>query len=329
MGADLYSEEKQMTELVLFVDDDRAILEFAEHILKDKGCHIVTMKDPVAALNYLGQERVAVLVSDYNMPVMSGLELIEKANSVSPETIKIMMTAYADLSVALSAINQCQVFKFITKPWKSNEMIYTIKDALRRYRTMQTIHRENEDVLHSLAQTIELKDPQTRGHCDRVAAYAVQIAKALGLSLDMQREIKYGGWLHDCGKIGVPEHVLNAGRKLDAHEYEIIKNHSNWGADVATKANLSEVVINIVLYHHERFDGTGYPSGLQGEDIPIEARIVSVADVFDALATDRPYRPRFSRKEAYEFIISMKAKELDPALVDLFVECESESSVET
>jgi len=310
-----------MLETVLFVDDDRSVLEFAEHVFKDKGCNVITINDPVAALELIRHDEIAVLVSDNNMPVMCGLELIEKANTVSPETVKIIMTAYADLSVALCAINQCQVFKFVPKPWKPEEMLNTVKDALRRYRTMQTMRRENEDVLHSLAQTIELKDSQTRGHCDRVATYAVRIAKALGLSMDMQREIKYGSWLHDCGKIGVPEHVLNAGRKLDADEYNLMKNHSSWGADVASKANLSEVVINIVLYHHERFDGVGYPCGLKGESIPIEARIVSVADVFDALSSDRPYRPGFSQKVAIEMVLAMKGKELDPGLVDIFVSC--------
>ena len=310
-----------MSEIVLIVDDDKVILKFAEHVFKDKGCHVVTMNDPVAALEYLGREEVAVLVSDNNMPVMCGLELIEKANIVSSETVKIIMTAYGDLSVALCAINQCQVFKFVSKPWKPKEMLETVKGALHRYRTLQTIRRENEDVLHSLAQTIELKDSRTRGHCDRVATYAVQIAKALGLSMDMQREIKYGSWLHDCGKIGVPEHVLNASRKLEANEYELMKNHSLWGADVARKANLSEVVINIVMYHHEYFGGNGYPSGIKGEEIPIEARIASVADVFDALSSDRPYRHRFSLDESLGLVTSMKGKELDPALVDLFVTC--------
>ena len=129
-----------MSETVLIVDDDdRAVLKFAEHVFRDKGCHVVTMNDPVAALEYLGREEVAVLVSDYNMPVMSGLELIEKANIVSPETVKIIMTAYGDLSVALCAINQCQVFKFVPKPWEPKEMLDTVKDALRRYRTLHRL----------------------------------------------------------------------------------------------------------------------------------------------------------------------------------------------
>lgn len=312
-----------MSEIVLVVDDDEAILEFAKHVLSGLGCQVVTLNDPVAALAYLGREEVAVLLTDNNMPVMCGLELIEKANIVASETVKIIMSAYADLSVALCAINQCQVFKFVSKPWKPKEMIDTVNDALQRYRTLQTLRRENEDVLRSLAQTIELKDPCTRGHCDRVATVAVQIAKILGLSIDMQREIKYGGWLHDCGKIGVPGHVLNANRKLEADEYELVKNHSAWGADVARKANLSAVVINVILCHHERYDGTGYPSGIGGEDIPIEARIVSVADVFDALATDRPYRKGLSLEETLDLVVSMKGKELDPFLVDLFINCQA------
>ncbi|MDD2464567.1 MAG: HD domain-containing protein [Desulfobulbus sp.] len=318
-----------MPEIVLVVDDDEAILEFAKHVLSGLSCQVVTLNDPVAALDYLGHEEVAVLVTDNNMPVMCGLELIEKANIVASETVKIIMSAYADLSVALCAINQCQVFKFVPKPWKPEEMADTVIDALQRHRTLQTLRRENEDVLRSLAQTIELKDPCTRGHCDRVATVAVQIAKILGLSIDMQREIKYGGWLHDCGKIGVPEHVLNANRKLEADEYTIVKNHSVWGADVARKANLSAVVVNVILCHHERYDGTGYPNGIGGEDIPIEARIVSIADVFDALVTDRPYRKGLSLEETLDLVISMKGKELDPFLVDLFINCQAYLADET
>ncbi|MGD9949772.1 MAG: HD domain-containing phosphohydrolase [Desulfobulbus sp.] len=318
-----------MSEIVLVVDDDEAILEFAQYVLSDLGFQVVTQNDPVAALDYLGREEVAVLITDNNMPVMCGLELIEKANSLAAETIKIIMSAYADLSVALCAINQCQVFKFVSKPWKPKEMIDTVTDALQRHRTLQTLRRENEDVLRSLAQTIELKDPYTRGHCDRVATVAVQIAKILGLSIDMQREIKYGGWLHDCGKIGIPEHVLNANRKLEAGEYTIVKNHSVWGADVARKANLSTAVINVILCHHERYDGSGYPNGISGEDIPIEARIVSVSDVFDALVTDRPYRKGLSLEETLDLVISMKGKELDPFLVDLFINCQAYLADET
>lgn len=312
--------KKLMPEKVLVVDDDQAILEFASHALKETGCQVVTMNDPVTALEYLRSEEVAVLVSDNNMPVMCGLELIEKANAVSSETVKIIMSAYTDLTTTLCAINQCQVFKFVSKPWAAKEMVATVTDALRRYHTLQILRRENEDVLRSLAQTIELKDSYTRGHCDRVATLAVRIARILDLSVDMQREIKYGSWLHDCGKIGIPERILNATRKLEADEFELIKKHPVWGADVARKANLSAVIINVILGHHERFDGSGYPDGVRGENIPIEARIVAVADVFDALSTDRPYRKGMPLEQAIGIVQSMKGGELDPALVELFLD---------
>ena len=309
-----------MVEQILVVDDDQAILDFTYQVLTHAGWRVVTMSDPLAALDYLGREEVAVLLTDNNMPVMRGLELIEKANSVASETVKIIMSAYTDLSVALRAINQCQVFKIVPKPWSAEEMLRTIGDALLRHRTLQKIRSENEDILRSLAQTIELKDHYTKGHCDRVATYAVAIAKGLDLSVDMQREIKYGSWLHDCGKIGVPERILNAARKLEPEEFAIIKNHPSWGADVASKANLSSVVVNIILCHHEHFGGGGYPQNLAGEEIPIEARIVSVADVFDAIASDRPYRQGLSLQESAALVVEMRGKELDPSLVDLFLE---------
>ena len=312
-----------MRDKVLVVDDDTAILDFAKLVLKDIDCQVVTMNDPMTALDYLRHEQVAVLISDNNMPIMRGLELVEKANVDSSETVKIIMSAYTDLSMALSALNQCQVFKLISKPWAPKEMFDTVTDALHRYHTLQIIKRENEDVLRSLAQTIELKDLYTRGHCDRVATFAVQLAKDFGLSTDMQREIKYGSWLHDCGKIGVPERVLNANRKLEADEYDLIKNHPGWGAEVARKANLSEVIINVILGHHEHFDGSGYPTGIAGNDIPIEARIASVADVFDALTSDRPYRKGLPLDKALEIVIEMKGKELDPALVGLFLDSQA------
>ncbi len=307
-----------MPEKVLIVDDDKAILELASRVLQDIDCHVISFNDPLTALEYLGQEEVAVLITDNKMPVMHGLELIEKANSISPETVKIIMSAYADLPMALCAINQCQVFKFITKPWEPTQLAGTVTDALRRYSTFQIIRRENEDVLRSLAQTIELKDPCTKGHCDRVATFAVQIAKHIGMPTDIQREIKYGSWLHDCGKIGVSEMVLNARRKLKPEEYEQVKKHPVWGADVAKKANLSSTVVNVVLSHHERYDGHGYPNGLAGDNIPLEARIVSVADIFDAISSDRPYRKSLPLEKSIALIESMKGKELDAEIVDIF-----------
>lgn len=310
-----------MKESVLFVDDNNLTLETIKRLLG--GCRdfrLLTAGSAVEALQIIHREEIAVVVSDNIMPDISGLNFLSSLKKISPDTVKILMSGYADLASALAAINRSEVYRYILKPWKDEELISTVQDALSRYHITQSLHRGDEDILLSLAQTIELKDPLTRGHCDRVAVYAMLIAEKFGLSRIMLREIKYGSWLHDCGKIGISELILNGPDGLTEEQYETMKQHSHWGADVAAKANLSQMTRNIIHYHHERYDGTGYPHGLKGEDIPLEARIVSVADVFDALTSDRPYRKSFSREETIASISAMSGESLDPQFVEIFLE---------
>jgi putative nucleotidyltransferase with HDIG domain len=170
----------------------------------------------------------------------------------------------------------------------------------------------------SLVHALELKDPYTRGHSERVASYALSIAQYLGLAEEVLTAIRYASWLHDCGKIGVSENILNSEGPLDEAEIHIIRNHPMWGADVARKARLSDIIVNTILSHHERYDGKGYPSGLQDGEIPFEARIISVADIYDALTTERPYRKAYTPERALEMLISMKGNVLDPQIVDCF-----------
>jgi putative two-component system response regulator len=249
------------------------------------------------------------------MPGMRGIELLTKIKEISPHTVKIMMTGSANLATTLAAINSGEVFRFVLKPWSKAEMLRAVKDGVRRYRVLQSIKREDEFILHSLAQTIELKDASTKGHCDRVATLALRLAKALGVSDDLQQEIRYGSWLHDCGKIGVPEAILNAERELTVEEFAIVKQHPEWGCEVVRKANLSKIVQDIVLYHHERYDGKGYPRGLAGASIPLEAQIVSAADICDALTMDRPYRKGLDSEQLIRTLTGMTGTNLDPELV--------------
>lgn len=310
-----------MKETVLFVDDDRIILEYAVDVFKGKGVTVVTAGSAGEALQIVAGREVAVMVTDNHMPEMGGMELLERVGDISPDTVKIMMTAFTDVSTVLSAINRGEVFRFVPKPWEAPVMLKAVRDAIRRYRLLKGVQREEEFLLYSLGQTIELKDPHTKGHCDRVAAYALQIADMLGMEDAVQREIRYGSWLHDCGKIGIPETILNAPRALTEEEYTIVKKHPVWGAEVVRKANLSAIIHDIVLYHHERYDGKGYPTGIAGEDIPLEARIVAVADVYDALSSDRPYRPAMPTDKARQLIIEQRGTAFDPAIVDLFLDC--------
>ena len=305
----------RVQETVLFVDDERSYLAYTSGIFENRGLNILTANSALEALELVQHQSVAVVVSDSEMPGMRGVELLTRIKEISPHTVKIMMTGSADLATTLAAINSGEVFRFVLKPWKKPEMLRAVKDGLRRYRVLQSIKREDEFILHSLAQTIELKDASTRGHCDRVATLALRLAQALGVAEDLQMEIRYGSWLHDCGKIGVPEAILNAERELTREEFQVVMKHPEWGHEVARKANLSKTVQDIILYHHERYDGQGYPCGLTGASIPLEAQIVSAADICDALTMDRPYRPGFNREELIQTLTEMTGKNLAPELV--------------
>jgi putative two-component system response regulator len=309
-------QKKNAQETVLFVDDDRSVLHYTCAIFENKGLTVLTADCALDALAIVGEQSVAVVVSDNEMPGMRGVELLTKIKDLSPHTVKIMMTGSADLATALAAINSGEVFRFVLKPWKKAEMLRAVKDGIHRYRVLQSIKSEDEFILHSLAQTIELKDASTKGHCDRVATLALQLAEALGLSREAQHEIRFGSWLHDCGKIGVPEAILNAQRGLTEEEFKIIMKHPEWGCDVVRKANLSRTVQEIVLYHHERYDGTGYPRGLKGDNIPLEAQIVSAADICDALTMNRPYRAGLGSEELVAILSGMRGKNLSPKIVD-------------
>ena len=255
-----------MSETVLFVDDEENILRSIERLFMDKDLTLRSVTNAKSALSVLQQEDVAVIVSDNMMPGMSGLDLLYQVRDISPSTVKVLMTAYADLGTAVEAINKSEIFRFVLKPWDNNELEWVVEESLARYRIIQALSRGTESTLLSLAQTIELKDPYTRGHCERVGEYAVAMARRLGFAESACHEIRHGCWLHDCGKIGVPREILNFRGPLDASQYATVKNHPAWGAEVARQGRLSKRVINIILHHHERFDGYRISPSAQGAE---------------------------------------------------------------
>jgi response regulator RpfG family c-di-GMP phosphodiesterase len=304
---------------VLIVDDEPSILRSMERTFRDADLSILTADSGEQALEILGQENIAVVVSDNRMPGMSGIDLLAKVRTISPDTVRIMMTAFGDLQTAIAAINTSEVFRFVTKPWDNDDLIAVVNEGVTRYHVVKELRKGNESCYLSIAQAIELKDPYTRGHCDRVANYAVNLSEALGLSETIIREIRFGSWLHDCGKIGVPEAILNYGGRLPVDQFELIKQHPLWGSEVARLARMSGTIVNIILHHHERYDGSGYPAGLIGDHIPIEARIVSIADVFDALHSDRPYRKAYEGVHALSVMQELTGSFFDPQLMEIFM----------
>jgi putative nucleotidyltransferase with HDIG domain len=309
-----------MSESVLFVDDEQHVLNALQRVFADSALETVFTRSPVEALELCRSKKFAVIVSDNMMPKIKGLELLTRIKEESPETVRCLLTAHADLATALQAINNGEVFRFIVKPWQNEELYQAVSEGIARFRLLSALRQRDEGILHSLAETIELKDRYTRGHCDRVAEYAVKICELLELPSPAVREIRYGSWLHDCGKIGVPETILNSTSMLSEQEMIIVWKHPEWGANVAQQAHLSPMVVNIIRHHHERFDGNGYPFRLKGMSIPLEARIVAVADVFDALTSDRPYKPAMSFTKARKIMEDMREIHLEGRLVDLFLQ---------
>jgi len=308
-----------MTAEILFVDDCKLTLHCSRDLFLSRGIEILTASDAAQALELFKRHEIAVVVSDNQMPGMSGLEFLSRLRSVSPDTVKVLVSAHVDLPTALAAINGSEVYRCLLKPWKDEEILEVVREGVRRYRLTHAMRREDDSVLLSLGQTIELKDPSTKGHCDRVAVYALMIAEAMRIPKETRRQIKFGSWLHDCGKIGVSETILNCARRLTDLEFETMKMHTSWGADLAEKAQLSAVARNIIKHHHERYDGAGYPAAIGGEAIPVETRIVSVADVYDAITMDRPYRKGFPYPVAREMLRDMSGSSLDPEIVALFL----------
>ena len=254
------------------------------------------------------------------MPGESGIEFLFKARQLAPDTVRVMMTAYADLGTALKAINHCEAYRFVVKPWDNQELVELVNNCVLRFELLNSLRLKDEAIYSSLAQAIELKDRYTRGHSDRVVEFSMALGRRMGLPLDTLIHLQHGAMLHDCGKIGVPEATLNFPGKLDSDQMDVIRMHPDWGGEVARAAGMHQTTVNVILYHHEFYNGHGYPAGLAGDDIPLEARIVAVADVYDALLSDRPYRKALLPDEALRVFLAMSGTVLDPLIVEYFIE---------
>ncbi|TFH31752.1 MAG: HD domain-containing protein, partial [Deltaproteobacteria bacterium] len=269
-----------MDNTILLVVVEANTLNALARLFLNRDVRVLRAGNGEEALGIVRKEPVAVVVSDDLMPGTRGVELLSRVRDLSPDTVRVLLTETADLPAAAEAIARGEVSRFQVKPWVDEEIVRTVEEGLWRYRMVRSLRHGDEATLQSIAETIELRDPYTRGHCDRMAAFALKIAEALSLPEETRRAIRLGSWLHDCGKINVPETILNRPGRLSAADFEVVRKHPEWGAEVGRQANLPEEVINIILYHHERFDGRGYPTGAKGTEIPLEARLIAVADIF-------------------------------------------------
>jgi putative nucleotidyltransferase with HDIG domain len=266
-----------------------------------------------------------MVISDHKMPEMEGTEFLKRAYEINPETVRMLVTAFADAEILRQAINEGKVHRYIKKPWTPNDLLNVIEACLGIYQ----LNRDNQKLAYDLKElfsgtisaimeALDAKDPHTSGRSKRVTFYALKIGEAMGLSNQSLSELEIAGLLHDIGMIGVPVNIITKPDNLTDDEYELIKNHTIIGMRILEEIKQLSLVIRIVGCHHEHFNGEGYPYGLKADEIPIESQIIAIADAYDGLTTERAYRSSLSHGEAVSMIKAASGSQFNPDIVDIF-----------
>jgi len=260
------------------------------------------------------------------MPSMSGVELLSRVKKAYPDTIRMVLTGFADLQIAISAVNRGDIFRFLTKPCDNEAVIQAINAAIEQHElsnaakelaVVQRIKGGLEGTLRAFTRLVEFRDPYTAGHMDRTAELSGMIAERLGLDTDTSQGLRLAALVHDIGKIAVPAGILNKPGKLSEAEFALIKTHPMVGADVFQAMETEWPLSRIILEHHERIDGSGYPNGLLGSQLLMESKILQVADVMDATMSHRPYRQNLGPKTSIQILKDSRGTILDPQAVDV------------
>lgn len=321
----------------LIVDDEPRLRQVLAHLMRNDGFTCLEAGNGQEAIAVLERQPVTLVMSDLRMPRLDGMTLLRQIRARWPDTAVVMITAVADVEVAVSCL-AVGAMDYLTKPFHLEEVRARVAQALEKRRLVLENRGYQESLqekvaaqarrleelflasVQSLAEALEVKDPYTRGHSVRVSHYSSVIATEMGLGGELLRRIELGGHVHDIGKIGVREDVLNKPAKLTIDEYQHVMTHPmvGWKILAPLLGDMPEA-LNIVRSHHERFDGRGIPDGLAGTDIPIEARIAAAADSFDAMTSDRPYRPGLSMHDALTEIVRCSGAQFDPRVVEAVI----------
>jgi putative two-component system response regulator len=334
---------------VLVVDDEAYIREIICRKLGGDGYACDDADDAESALAKLSQDSYDCVLSDINMPGMDGIELLRRIRQADQDVAVIMITGAPDLDGALEAM-RLGAYDHLAKPLNLVHLSLTVERAIEQKRLV-TENREyqrnlenmvlertnqlreaNEELrrlfmgsIKALAQALEAKDEYTQGHSARVAEVSVSIARYLSLGENEVNDIWLAGFLHDIGKIGIQESVLNKPGKLTSSEWELVQQHPVVAERILCPIEELAEVIKIVRHHHERYDGSGYPDGIKGSDIPLGARILSVADAYDALTSKRPYREALTHDAAIAVLEEAAGTQFDPVIVRAFLSSGSDA----
>ncbi|MBS1853166.1 MAG: response regulator [Acidobacteria bacterium] len=332
------------SERILVVDDEEAIREIVSSMLSSAHYKCRQAASGLEALALLDSgEEFELVLSDLMMAELDGIGLLERTKERFPDMPVVMVTAVHDISVALAAIRN-GAYDYLLKPFEREQLLATVRRALenrhlklenRRYQTeleslveartaqlkeaMRDLERSYDITLEALGNALDLKDAETEGHSKRVTAFTIAIARAMGLPKDEIAIIARGAFLHDIGKMAIPDAILRKPGALSPDEVTIMREHCYHGFQMLHRIPFLAEAAQIVYSHQERFDGTGYPRGLKGEQIPLGARIFAVADTLDAITSDRPYRAAQTVGAAREEILRWSGRQFDPEVVKVFL----------
>ena len=319
---------------IIVVDDEQGIVDSLSIFLKRSGYSFTGTTNPLEAIERVRNEHFDMMILDFMMDPIHGDEVVEEIRKFNKDLYILLLTGHKDLAPPLETIKRLEIQGYCEKSDKFDQLLLLIESGIKLIEQMNTIktinkqlHDKNEeleraylDTIGILRQTVEAKDPYTRGHSDRVSEYSVLIGKKLGLDEKTLHILKIGGLFHDIGKIGIPDSILLKESKLSDEEYSQIKNHPMIGVHMLGDAAIFTDILPIVKHHHERYDGRGYPSQLVGEDIPYVARIAAVADTFDAMTSKRSYRDSLPIDIVRAEIERCSGTQFDPNIAKVFLD---------
>lgn len=325
-----HSSSPQVTQSILIVDDEPGVRKALAKLLRNKGYAVSLAGSVQEAISELTREVPSLLITDIHMPDGSGLDLARYLKEYLPEVPFLIMTGKGEMETAIDAV-RLHAADYLLKPFKQGELTEVVARILRerariRDREERILAMEQQLLaqkdgshglhfgnVYSLVEALEAKDPYTRGHSHRVTRFALSIAEGLGDRVNVDK-LRLAATLHDIGKIGVRGATLNKDGPLSEEEWRHVQDHCVIGERIVLPATDDEEILGAIRSHHERWDGTGYPDGLAGEEIPILARIIAIADTLDAMTTERAYRGALSRMDALAEIRAMAGSQFDPEI---------------